>query len=81
MKKNDCKITTWVLLRDGIMFDGAYDTPEEAEQHRQHNNNCYQGYWKVRGMTDKQFMEMMGITNKIITDPELSRAYGTLIRR
>jgi len=26
-------------------------------------------------------MELMGITNKVITDPALSRAVGTLIRR
>ena len=80
MKKREYKITTWVLLRDGIMFDGAYDTAKEAEQHCVHNNNCYQGFWKVKGMTDKEFMELMGITNKVITDPELSRAVGTLIR-
>jgi len=29
MKKREYKITTWVLLRDGIMFDGAYDTAKE----------------------------------------------------
>ena len=74
-------ITTWVLLQDGIMFDGSFDTQEEAESVKQHYGRCYRGFWTIKGMTDKEFMKFMGITNKIITDPELSRAYGTLIRR
>jgi hypothetical protein len=74
-------LTTWVLLQDGIMFDGAFDTHDEAEARKQHNQSCYRGFWTVKGMTDKEFMELMGITNKVITDPELSRAVGTLIRR
>ena len=79
MKKSHA-ITTWVLLQDGIMFDGAFDTKEEAEKRLSYYNYNYKGYWTVKGMTDDEFKELMGITQKVISDPELSRAVGTLIR-
>ena len=72
-------ITTWVLLEQGIMFDGAFDSYDEAENKRNYYRQNYQGWWTIKGLTDREFKEMMGITSKIVTDMELSRAVGALL--
>lgn len=74
--------TCIVIFCDGF-FDKQFDYNEsdKAEAYLNYCQRNYRGKYTRKSFTDKEFAELMGIVEKIITTPELSHAYGTLIRR
>jgi hypothetical protein len=72
-------ITTWVLIRDSVVFDGAFDTLTEAEAAQRRNHQNYLGHWNIKSMTDKQFKKYMGgNVGKQLESVELARAVRNL---
>lgn len=81
MKKKD--VLTTIVIYQSVMFEKAFDYPEEIEKAKTYLESLqrnYRGYYHMKILTDKEFKKLMGITEKVITDIQLSEAVGNLIR-
>jgi hypothetical protein len=75
------KFTTWVLIRDSIVFDGAFDSLSDAEKELKRNQSNYLGKWTIKPMTDAQFKKYMGgNVEKQISDVDLAHGVRFLTR-
>jgi hypothetical protein len=78
MKK---KVYAWCCFVDKFIFDGDFETEELANIHAQSHNRKYLGYCSVKGLTKKEFNEMLGFTEKCLSNMELAKGMRALTVR
>ena len=74
-------IYAWCCFVDRFVFDGDFETEELAQTHANYHNRNYEGVCIVRGLTKKEFRDMLGFTKRATEDMELAKGIHALTVR
>lgn len=80
MKKKS-KGENWCCFTDGFLFNGSFDTEQEAREKANRHNRNYEGFCSVRCLTDKEFREMIGFHERTTSDMQLAKGVHALTVR
>jgi hypothetical protein len=71
----------FVVIRDGVVFDGQFDTEKEAKAKQDYCNQNYRGIWKYHAVKENDFKKFMNSGHfKPLDDLQLARAVRSLVK-